>query len=265
MPRMLRELVVGCGTLAVSIAGLAQSSAAAVHPAPSAAQQQVVLVELFTSEGCSSCPPADDLLRKIDGKTTSEGTLIVGVSEHVNYWDHGGWKDPFDSSEITDRQNQYGDRFHLESVYTPQMVVNGRAQFVGSDAKSLVKAISDAPQLQGATVKIVSTKVEGKSVVMVVSLAGELPKGGADLFSVVAQDETTKNVAAGENEGRTLVNAAVARTYEKLATVHQTGETTLRIALPDDLMTTPESRRHLIIWAQEMNLGPVLAVDTLPF
>ena len=90
-----------------------------------------MLVELFTSEGCSSCPPADNLLRAIDGKHTKEGTLVVGVSEHVNYWDHGGWKDPFDSSTITDRQNDYGQKFHLDSVYTPQMVVDGEAQVSG--------------------------------------------------------------------------------------------------------------------------------------
>jgi hypothetical protein len=224
-----------------------------------------VLVELFTSEGCSSCPPADDLLRKIDGKHTNDGTLIVGVSEHVTYWDHGGWKDPFDSDTITDRQNQYGQRFHLESVYTPQMVVSGKMQLVGSDAKALLQAIGTAQAEQAATVKIVSSKIEGKAVVMVVSVAGELPKHGADLFAVVAQDETTTNVTAGENQGRTLVNAAVARTYQRAATVRSAGETTVRIPLPGDLKTTPESRRHLIVWAQEPDLGAVLGVDTIAF
>jgi hypothetical protein len=266
MQAMRLKLVLGYGVFAISIAGLAQTVAPAPQSsAPQAARPHAVLVELFTSEGCSSCPPADDLLRKIDGKHTSDGTLLVGVSEHVNYWDHGGWKDPFDSGAITDRQNQYGERFHLESVYTPQMIVNGRVQFVGSYAKALVKALGEAQPEQGASVKIISTNVEGNHVVMVVSVAGELPKGGADLFTVIAQDETTKNVTAGENQGRTLVNAAVARTYEKAATVHHDGETTVRIALPDNLQTTSESRRHLMIWAQETNLGPVLAVDTVAF
>jgi hypothetical protein len=265
MQKMRLQFVLGCVVLGMSGTGLAQTSPSAVRPSPPAARERVVLVELFTSEGCSSCPPADDLLRKIDGKHISDGTLLVGISEHVNYWDHGGWKDPFDSSAITDRQSQYGDRFHLDSVYTPQMVVNGSVQFVGSDAKSLVKAIGDATLAHGPAVKIVSSKVEGNSVVMTVSVAGELPKGGVDLFAVIAQDETTRNVAAGENRGRTLVHAAVARSYEKSATIEHAGATTVRMVLPDDLKTTSESRRHLIIWAQESNLGPVLGVDTATF
>jgi hypothetical protein len=269
MQMMRLEIVVGAAALALSAAGgilTASSPRQTPQPnSPQAATSHAVLVELFTSEGCSSCPPADDLLRKIDGKHTSDGTLIVGVSEHVTYWDHGGWKDPFDSDAITDRQNQYGGRFHLDSVYTPQMVVDGRVQFVGSDGKALLQAIGNPQAAPTATIKIVSTTIEGKALVAVVSVAGELPKHGADLFTAVAQDETTRDVAAGENKGQTLVNAAVARTYAKAATVHAAGETTVHIPLPGDLKTTPESRRHLIVWAQAPNIGPVLGVDTIAF
>jgi len=269
MQMMRLEIVVGAAALALSVAGgipTASPSRQTSQPsAPQAATPHAVLVELFTSEGCSSCPPADDLLLKIDGKHTNNGTLIVGVSEHVTYWDHGGWKDPFDSDTITDRQKQYGEQFHLDSVYTPQMVVDGRVQFVGSDGKALLQAIGNASGAPAATVKIVSTTIEGKALVAVVSVAGELPKRGADLFTAVAQDETTRDVTAGENKGQTLVNAAVARTYAKAATVHAVGETTVRIPLPGDLKTTPESRRHLIVWAQAPNIGPVLGVDTIAF
>jgi len=268
MQRVRLKLMLGYAALALSSAGglstatlLGQTSQQA---AIQAASQHAVLVELFTSEGCSSCPPADDLLRKIDGKHTKDGAVIVGVSEHVTYWDHGGWKDPFDSDAITDRQTQYSQRFHLDSPYTPQMVVNGKVQFVGSDGPALLQAIGSAPQ-QVATVKIVSAKIEGGAVVMNVAVGGELPKLGADLFAVVAQDEKTMNVTAGENKGRTLENAAVARTYQKAAKVKNAGETTMRIPLPDDLKTTSDSRRHLIVWAQEPDLGPVLGVDTLAF
>src|SRR5580704_5019708 len=97
-------------------------------PHPSA-----VLIELFTSEGCSDCPPADELLRQVSGRQTEDGQLIVGISEHVTYWNNLGWRDPFSADQYTERQNAYRTRFGLESVYTPQMVVNGREQFVGSD------------------------------------------------------------------------------------------------------------------------------------
>ena len=266
MQRLRLELVVACAALALSTAGglstatlFGQTSQQDKTPS---ASQHALLVELFTSEGCSSCPPADDLLRTIDGKHTKDGTLIVGVSEHVTYWDHGGWKDPFDSDAITARQTQYSERFHLDSPYTPQMVVNGKVQLVGSDGKALLQAIGDVQQ-QAATVKIVSAKIEGGDVIMNVSVAGELPKHGADLFAVMAQDETTMNVTAGENKGRTLVNAAVARTFQKAARIKSTGEIAVRIPLPGDLKATPESRRHLIVWAQEPDLGPVLGVDTI--
>jgi hypothetical protein len=269
MQMMRLEIVLGCAALALSGArGVPTASPSRQTPQqsePQAASPHAVLVELFTSEGCSSCPPADDLLRKIDGKHTSDGKLLVGVSEHVTYWDHGGWKDPFDSDTITDRQKRYGERFHLDSVYTPQMIINGKVQLVGSDAKAFLQAIGNVQAEQAATVKIVSTKVEGNAVVMVVSVAGQLPRRGADLFTVVAQDETTKNVTAGENKGQTLVNAAVARSYEKAATIHTAGETTVRVRLSDDWKTTPERRRHLIVWAQEPDLGPVLGVDTIAF
>ena len=105
------------------------------------AAQKVVLVELFTSEGCSSCPPADALLRQVNGAETTEGQLIVGISEHVTYWNAQGWSDPFSSPVYTQRQNDYVDRFHLESSYTPQMVVNGAEQFVGSDRAAFVQAV----------------------------------------------------------------------------------------------------------------------------
>jgi len=106
-------------------------------PHPSA-----VLIELFTSEGCSDCPPADDLLRQVSGRQTEDGQLIVGISEHVTYRNSLGWRDPFSDDQYTDRQNAYGAHFGLDSVYTPQMVVNGREQFVGSDRRALVAALA---------------------------------------------------------------------------------------------------------------------------
>jgi hypothetical protein len=104
----------------------------------------VVIVELFTSEGCSSCPPADSLLRQVHLKETSVGQLIVGISEHVTYWNNLGWKDPYSSQVFTDRQNVYASRLSPEGPYTPQMVVNGREQFVGSDGGMLQHALGDA-------------------------------------------------------------------------------------------------------------------------
>ncbi len=187
------------------------------------------------------------------------------MSEHVNYWDHDGWKDPFDSATITDRQNDYGQRFHLDSVYTPQMVVDGETQVSGNDPQALLKAIQKPSESSEANVEIVSAQVKDKSVVASVSVDGSLPKHGADLFAVVAQDETTTHITGGENQGHTLLNVSVARNLVKAAKVSSAGATTVSIPLPADLRTSPQSHRHLIVWVQQPNLGSVLGVGTKAF
>ena len=137
MDRQSRRIAVGIATaLTAGLVGLQAQNAKPATPAP-----RVVLVELFTSEGCSSCPPADALLRQVNGTQTAAGQLIVGISEHVTYWNSLGWSDPFSSSLYTERQNAYGERFHLDGVYTPQMVINGTEQIVGSDRAAFARAI----------------------------------------------------------------------------------------------------------------------------
>jgi len=123
-----------------------------------------VLIELFTSEGCSDCPPADELLRQVSGRQTEDGRLIVGISEHVTYWNSLGWKDPFSADQYTERQNGYGAHFGLDSVYTPQMVVNGREQFVGSDRLALVAALAREAQREQIGLHVTSAQITEKNI-----------------------------------------------------------------------------------------------------
>jgi hypothetical protein len=223
-----------------------------------AAPTRIVLVELFTSEGCSDCPPADQLLRQLDGKRYGADTLIVGLSEHVTYRDHIGWKDPFGSEAATERQSAYGQRFNLDSVYTPQMVVNGETQMVGNDAASVRRGIDTAQAVSGTSLHLGAIKLEGDAVETTASISGALPHG-ATLFAAIAEDETTEKVLAGENRGRTLAHTSVARTLAKVTSIKTAGDAVVRLKLPP---ADTGTRRHLIVWAQEPGLGRVLGIDS---
>ena len=114
----------------------------------------VVLVELFTSQGCSSCPPADRVLADIVSEQPIAGAKIIGLSEHVDYWNRLGWKDPFSSSQFTRRQADYSKAFGGAQIYTPQMIVDGTEEFVGSEARKLRQALKNAARRRKAQVKV---------------------------------------------------------------------------------------------------------------
>jgi hypothetical protein len=240
-------------------AGLqAQAVNAAAKPE---ASRPAVLVELFTSEGCSSCPPADDLLRSVEAKTLN-GALIVGISEHVTYWNNLGWWDPYSDDAYTQRQNGYGDRFHLDSVYTPQMVVNGSEQFVGSDGRSLERALRQESQLPRMPLRIVAASIEGGSL-NITFTAGVTPGSPVDVMAVVADDMDRSSVSRGENAGHTLQHVAVARLMVRLVTVREVGQKTMKVPLPRDFEKRAGGQ-HLILFAQAPGQGTVLGTDTQP-
>ena len=225
--------------------------------------QGAVLVELFTSEGCSSCPPADALLRQVNGTQTRGGKMIVGISEHVTYWNSLGWSDPFSSPANTERQNDYGERFHLDGVYTPQMVINGSQQIVGSDHGALARAVQkEEEEPSPISLHILSLQVEGGAVTVAYSASGAVPLHGADLIAVLADDYDRSNVLHGENSGETLAHVAVTRSLTRVARLQSAGERMFQVELPASFQTA--ARHHLILFAQTPGNGRVLAVDTRP-
>lgn len=231
---------------------------------PADAQPKAILVELFTSEGCSSCPPADAILREIDGKRTDAGQLIVGVSEHVTYWNAQGWADPFSSAAYTDRQNAYGERFGLESVYTPQMIINGERQIVGGNSAALLHAFENVAQKDALSVQIVSAGIEKNILNVDFTVRGSAPGRGADIYAILAEDETTSKVLRGENSGRTLSHVSVARSITRIASIKTSTERTVHLPLSTSSQLPPGHGRHLILFAQTVGLGKVLGVDTKP-
>ncbi|HVG27654.1 MAG TPA: DUF1223 domain-containing protein, partial [Acidobacteriaceae bacterium] len=212
----------------------------------------VVIVELFTSEGCSSCPPADSLLRQVHLKKTSAGQLIVGISEHVTYWDHLGWKDPYSAQVFTDRQSVYASHLSPEGPYTPQMIVDGHNQFVGGNGDALQRALQDDARRTHFDLQIVSSVLSSKRLDVTFSFSGKVASP-LDVVAVLTDDVDQSNVSQGENRGRLLEHVSVARSLARVATV--TGDTrkSFHLSIPDDF----ESGRghHLVVFAQQPHQG----------
>lgn len=187
----------------------AGTGAAVLRAQQSGGERRVpVLVELFTSEGCSDCPPADRLLSQVDAAQPFAGVHAIVLEEHVTYWDHEGWRDPFSLDAMTDRQKEYQERFGLNDIYTPQMVVDGAEQFVGSNVQALEKAMADEASRPKTALTIDGVRVEDGSVTFSVHAA---PAKGVRLLAVVAADAAVSRVANGENAGKTLHHVAVVR------------------------------------------------------
>jgi len=176
-----------------------------------AASPVPVLVELFTSEGCSSCPPADALLARLLKAQPVPGATVVGLSEHVDYWDSLGWKDPFSNALFTRRQEDYSRVVARGRVYTPQMVVGGRLDVLGSDEMAARSAVAHAAAEPHGILRL---ERRGKDVHLT---AQDLPAhADARVLLAVVEDGLSNRVLRGENEGRTLSHAAVVRSLRRI-------------------------------------------------
>jgi len=177
-----------------------------------------VLLELFTSEGCSSCPPADQLLEEIDRMQPVHGADLIVLSEHVDYWNHLGWTDPYSSRAFTDRQQAYASHFQTEDIYTPELIVDGFRSLVGSNWPKAKQAINDA--LRRPKVPVVVTAKRNESTVQVrVEVVPDSMKSPAVIYLVVAYDRARSQVARGENAGRNLSHVAVAYSIREIGTI----------------------------------------------
>lgn len=208
----------------ILLAGVFFFAARSLYPnkqAAHAAPRSAVIVELFTSEGCSSCPPADSLLSQLRQKDDQSlnGIEVIPLGFHVDYWNSLGWQDRFCSHAFSQRQENYAAKLSLDGPYTPQMVVNGTDQFVGSDSSrahsAIARAAAAAPQ---ATVELKSAAPDKLAVT--VRSSGS---AAADVVLAVTEDNLSTKVGGGENGGRVLHHAAVVRELLKLGQLERGG------------------------------------------
>jgi hypothetical protein len=173
-----------------------------------------VIVELFTSEGCSSCPPADEMLARLERTQPVDGAEIIALGEHVDYWNYIGWSDPFSSPIFSERQGAYTEAFGRDAVYTPQMVVDGSAEFVGSNWNKAVAAISQAARVPKADVQITPARKNASAVSLQVHVSNLPPVTAGetiDLLLAVTESDLSSNVLRGENAGRRLNHRTIVR------------------------------------------------------
>ncbi|MFN0133554.1 MAG: DUF1223 domain-containing protein [Phycisphaerales bacterium] len=198
----------------------------------------IAVVELFTSEGCSSCPPADELMSKINAAERKRGTGVILLTFHVDYWDRLGWPDRFGSADATKRQRDYAAAMRKESVYTPQVVVNGTTECIGSDEEKVYRAIRVARQTVAATEVTARATLEPdaketppKPRTLTIDYAAPTVPSGAVAWAFLVEDGLSTQVKAGENSGKTLRHDRVVRA---MASEPARAEGKLTLTIPAD-------------------------------
>ena len=254
--------------LVLALSALAVISVQYVHGASAPAvtgrddgSRTPVLIELFTSEGCSSCPPADALLEKLDRSQPVNGAELIVLSEHVDYWNDIGWKDPYSSHEYSERQSAYAAHFGRSSIYTPQMVVDGHAELVGSDELGAIEAVENETRFVKVPLSLSGVHFENNNKVSMHVEAGPLEAIGArsaNLYLAIADESDVSQVSRGENAGRTLKHVAVLRSLVPVGTANKADKVSKDITVN----VSNESRGHLRIVGiiQDPSAGRVLGV-----
>lgn len=219
-----------------------------------------VIVELFTSEGCSSCPPADQLLARLEAKQPVSGALIIPLSEHVDYWNRLGWTDPYSSRLFSERQGEYARAFSIDGPYTPQMVVDGRSEFVGSNGDQASRAIAEAAALPKTAIHIAPAEAESRgqiSLTVSIEALNSKPREAADVLLAMTESGLSSSVSRGENAGRRLTHTAVVRKLINVG-VLETGKTLTRtISIETDSAWKSENLRA-VVFVQERDSRRVL-------
>lgn len=215
------------------------------------ADSKKVVLELFTSQGCSSCPPADRLLKEVKSDD------VIVLSYHVDYWNYIGWKDPFSTAEFTEKQRKYGSKFYSSTIYTPQVVVNGKEHFVGSDATKLKRKITSYSKgTSNEKINILSPKIEDNYITFNYNFEGEVTNENLRVVLVINERKTS--VKRGENRNRELVNNNIVVAEQQFKVKDTKGNG--RLKLPDVVNNNDDLSLVLIL--QNDNLDIITAAQS---
>lgn len=218
--------------------------------------QTPVVVELFTSEGCSDCPPADRLLARLEAEQPVAGAHIIALSEHVDYWDHQGWRDPFSSPQFTERQQEFSQLLRDRGPYTPEMVVDGAAGFVGNQPREALANITQAARQAKVAVRI--TVGEGKAAIE----TDPVPRA-ADVLLALTERGLLSNVSRGENAGRKLTHTAVVRSLRVTGKARPGERFAATVPLSPARSWKPENL-HVVVFLQDRSTHRILGATESP-
>jgi hypothetical protein len=222
--------------------------------------RQPVLVELFTSEGCSSCPPADKNLSFLEKEQPASDAEIITLALHVDYWNYLGWKDEFSSALFSQRQELYGQKFKLDSIYTPQMVVDGETEFGGSNAGNAVSAVVKAAKNQKANVEISNSNDKLK-----IKIEGLSEHDDSTVYLAIAEDNLSTHVKRGENSGRKLEHVSVARELKSLGMI-DAKTNSFEIESNLSIQSNWEAKNlKLIVFVQDNTSRKILGVNRIKY
>ena len=223
---------------------------------PKPAEDSFVMIQLFTSQGCSSCPPADRLAETIKNEYKNQNVYVL--SYHVDYWDRLGWKDPFSKKEFTQLQYSYADQFQERRVYTPQIVVNGKEHFVGSDGYKLRRRIKSYLEKSSQNNIRITSKKDGQKINFTIHVSGET--NGKQLKLATLLDSSITKVTRGENSDRTLSNSNIVLS-ETILTLDENNTAHFELTLGDadankgiSLMTFVQNEKLEITGAKRIRL-----------
>jgi hypothetical protein len=238
---------------------LQKDSAVSASGQPADTKKHIpVIVELFTSEGCSSCPPADALLRRLESEQPVSGAEIIVLGEHVDYWNYIGWTDRFSSKQFTERQQRYADRFNLDSSYTPQMVINGGTELNGADESRARKTIANAVLKQDGNISITVSAAYSLGDPMSVEVSVETSEllKDAHVFLAITESALEDRVDKGENAGRILKHTGVVRSLHDLGKIEATR---FRQTKPLSFEGMQSANMHLVAFVQNSKTLQIMA------